>query len=141
MRVAAPEEVWAPFAPSRWQSPIAHTELPSVQAVEGLCASDTNAPELWAAGPTILGGTAWTIHPTAVRVQAVPGALVYAAATQLGSFSNGKPVIAVTADADGVALIDVKAGLDAGEYPIVIASPACRGTVTVLLLTDAHPIP
>jgi hypothetical protein len=126
-----------PFAPSRWQHPIEPSApLPeSREAITERMGPQT-APPLWAAGPTEIGTRAETIVPAAIRVQALPGSIVYVSADQFGSFSTGRDRIAVRADDRGIAVVDIATGLDGGTYPFVAASPDCSGTVTFLVSAE-----
>ncbi len=73
-----------------------------------------------------------------IRVQTAPGAQVTAVATQLGTFANGTSSVTVKAGDNGIAVIDVRAGHDPGDYPVMVGSSANPNAVT---LTIEVPLP
>jgi len=120
-------EIYAPFPPSAQHSAIeADAVAWTPHRIHSYRGGD-DLPPLRALSPVLASTRSLSVLPEAVRVQAEPNALVAAWADQLGCFCTGSRGIVVRADAAGVAVIDVKTGVDAGAYPVFVASPSRSG--------------
>lgn len=128
VRTATLQAVQAPWPSTVRQSRV-RDDVPPVDgmSIHRYRSQDPQAPAIAVVGPGHIWAERHAELAAPLQVQSEPGALVVLRATQLGTFSNGRADIAVQADADGIARIPFKTGLDAGDYPILAVSPARTG--------------
>lgn len=126
----------AAFTPSAAHSPILDpgTDI-TADSIHRYRGGDA-LPPLEAVSPVLGRAKRLAIVAGALRVRTAPNAEVAAWAAALGSFAAGRRGVVVRADATGLAVIDVKLGVDGGDYAFYLASPARSGLVIVSLSAE-----